>query len=900
MATVNVGTLEALLTLRDQLSPGLLTAQSSLTRFARTAGVALAAVTAVVTAAAAALAAFVVSTTRAAMAFESSFTGIRKTVQATEEQFRQLADGMRELSLQIPVNVNELNRIGEAAGQLGIQTEHILGFTETMAQLGVTTNLSSDEAATALARLANITQMPQTAFDRLGSTVVALGNSMATTEAEIVTFGLRIAGAGEMAGLTEANILSIGAAMSSVGVQAEAGGTSVQKVLISMTKAAATGGDQLASFASAAGMSAEQFATAFERDAAGAFTAFVEGLGRSGTKAFAILDELGLKDQRLIRSFLSLANAGDVLRTSIDLGTEAWAANTALAEEAALRFDTTASKLEILRNHVGDLAISLGDMLLPLLNAIVDSLTNYINGAIDSGSATRGMTKAVVLLLDGLILASSEFKDTIVLWNKGVLAVSKLERGIVNMNLAVAEWTATTKLGRDAQQQAGITVQDLRMRQGELNRRIVDAEAVIKNTTSATGAWREKLETLKQELANTDQAASAFVGPVQASTRAVDAMRVAVTQATPELLTTRDVIQQTGQAATRAAVDFDRFTQTVLVNRLETARLHRMSGGLTERLAAARRGVLETSASFAGFTPIIQTVTGEAGTLSSVLNPPGGFFAGVTSSARSLIDGLTGGDGLAGFFSGIGTGMVNELGAILTGGLSSLIDVGIGLVGKGLKKIGGMFKSLFGGPSAKELGGREVEAQFALTLESMLSNEQKMEAGNERWKMTVIAVRDRYIELGLTEQQALDDVARMWDAIKRGPGEVNAAIDIITNRMAGVTEQAQATSIAMDEAFRSRVMEISVEPVDGGSGTSHPDPTGGFARGTGGRFVDFGRGTAAVLHGRERISTEAEGRAEAAGFAAMAQELAAIKRQLGSLPQAIKTGMRSAVEEVVA
>jgi TP901 family phage tail tape measure protein len=163
-----------------------------------------------------------------AIDFESSFAGIRKTVDATEEQFADLAKGMRALSKEIPINVNALNKIGEAAGQLGIKTENILGFTKVMAQLGVTTNLSAEQAATSMARLANITQMPQTEFDRLGSTVVALGNNLATTESEIVDFGLRIAAAGEIAGLSEHQILGIGAAMSSVGIQADAGGTAVQ------------------------------------------------------------------------------------------------------------------------------------------------------------------------------------------------------------------------------------------------------------------------------------------------------------------------------------------------------------------------------------------------------------------------------------------------------------------------------------------------------------------------------------------------------------------------------------------------------------------------------------------------------------------------------------------------
>ena len=381
---------------------------------------------------------------KSAIDFESSFAGVRKTVDATEEEFARLEEGFRSMAKQTPINVNEINRIGEAAGQLGIEVKNIEGFTKVMADLGVTTNLASEEAATSLARLANITQLPQTEFDRLGSTVVALGNNLATTESEIVDFGLRIAGAGKQIGLSEAQILAFGGALSSVGISAEAGGTALSRVMVDIAKAVDEGGEKLERFAEVAELSADDFREAFERDAAGAIVTFIEGLGRvkeAGGSTFRVLEELGQGNIRVRDTLLRASGAGDLLRQSLELGSTAWQENTALTEEAEKRYGTTASQLQLLQNRVGGVAISIGQDFLPVLNDSLKVTGDAIElwnvlpepiqeAAVRLGAAASGMalfSGGLLLALPRMASATAAFRS---MWQASLLFRASLVGGV--------------------------------------------------------------------------------------------------------------------------------------------------------------------------------------------------------------------------------------------------------------------------------------------------------------------------------------------------------------------------------------------------------------------------------------------------------------------------------------
>jgi len=305
-----------------------------------------------------------------AIKFESAFAGVQKTVDGTTEQMANLRQGIIDMSLEIPSTTKEISAVAEAAGQLGIETDSVLAFTKVIIDLGNSTNLTGEEGASSLAKFANITQMSQKDFEKLGSTIVALGNNMATTEADIVAMAMRLAGAGSQVGMTEAEILSLSAALSSVGIEAEAGGSAFSKVLVNMQLAAEKGGKPLKEFAKVAGMSSQDFAKAYKEDATGALLSFIKGLSTSeerGISAIKVLDDMGITEVRMRDSLLRAASASGIFSDAIGLGTKAWDENIALTKEAGQRYATTESQMKVTKNEIADLGREIGEQLMPIV-----------------------------------------------------------------------------------------------------------------------------------------------------------------------------------------------------------------------------------------------------------------------------------------------------------------------------------------------------------------------------------------------------------------------------------------------------------------------------------------------------------------------------------------------------
>jgi len=858
---------------------------------------------------------------KAAIDFESAFSGVSKTVDGVAradgkltEFGKHLSQEFRELAKVIPVSVNELAKIGETAGAMGIPKEVILDFTAVMAKLGATTNLTSEQAAASIGKIQNVYQAAGVDTDRFAASLVALGNAGASTESQILEFAERMAGAAVQSGITQAEILGWANAMASVGLNAELGSTAWNKVSSAIGKAVDLGSEDLALFAQAANMSTEAFSNLFRADASEAMNRVVEGLGRvkeSGGNLTATMQDMGFKTSGIQMTFKNLAASGDMVRHSLDMGKQAWIDNVALQEEFNKKAATTKAMLQVLYNNLYDVAITAGKTLVESLMRLKPAIEGVVKGIADTvkwfselprwvqdaAFGFAGFLAAIgpIAFAMGSILSAGGrmiglFRD-IIKW-AGLSQASSVASTMASSTAATASgataaraalgwrafWLAQAgPIGLAAAGAYGIAsildantsdatkkqiVADTSKNHGytpwanplqdqkdeaallaEMSGTLPGApgafaggfggtspEMAAKMMASGGGAindFAEAAEKGKEKISEFERSVRSMIGTLSGSNLVNTAKEwdEALTRIGGDARLTAKEWDQYSEAIADAVEkmrlmgqEIPRFWAIIASTRVNDKMLKEQrdyigqsfgsgfemnrqelllpssSGNLAGLMNAVPGGIKSQGASgpvYEWARSIGQVVKG--GFRSAVADMPQVIMSALTGGGNvgQSVGGLLGGNIIGGFAGKIAGGLSGMLGSTIGGAIGSIIP-GVGtMIGSMIGPlVGNLIGKIGGGPSKKELEGRDVVSQFEQQIAGALTASQRMEAGGEKWKMTVIGVRDAYLATGRSAADAERDVKHLWDSSRDG------------------AEAAKLAAEGINEAFREQQADI--------------------------------------------------------------------------------------------
>ena len=312
--------------------------------------------------------------TNSFIAIDSAMAGVRKTTGMAADEIATMKRSFIGLSKVMPTAADDLANIGAIAGQLGIQgQENILGFTEDIAKMAVAFDMSAEDSATAMAKMAKIYDIQIEKVDALGSAINVLGNTTAAKESQIMAYSMSLGAAADVMGFSATEALALGATLISMGQDASMAGTRINSALTSLGKNTALAANTL-------GMSETAFKKAFGDDPMRMLQALATEIGTikdpldQNTAAVELFGTYGGK------AMIALAADMEGLDTNLAAAQKGFEENTSLTEEYANATDTLAAKLQIAENRQEAAAISLGGAMAPATIAVAGATALLADG----------------------------------------------------------------------------------------------------------------------------------------------------------------------------------------------------------------------------------------------------------------------------------------------------------------------------------------------------------------------------------------------------------------------------------------------------------------------------------------------------------------------------------------
>lgn len=331
-----------------------------------------------------------------AMQFESAMADVRKVVDfETPKQFKAMEKDIINLTKRIPMAADQLAQIVAAGGQAGIARDDLIDFADAAAKMGVAFDISAEEAGQMMAQWRSAFKMSQEQVNRLADQINYLGNTTAASAPKISEVVRRIGPLGEVGGAAASEIAALGASMVSAGITEEIAATGIKRLILTLTAGEAATKKQQEAFA-ALGLDAQEMAKMMQEDAQGAILKVLRALRKlpKETQAAAMADLFGKESIGAIAPLLTNLEA---LQENFRKVADAAQYAGSMQKEFEARSKTTENNLQLLRNNMTALAISVGNILLPPLNELVRHIIDIVNKIQSFTDRYPGLTKAIVL-----------------------------------------------------------------------------------------------------------------------------------------------------------------------------------------------------------------------------------------------------------------------------------------------------------------------------------------------------------------------------------------------------------------------------------------------------------------------------------------------------------------------
>lgn len=336
----------------------------------------------------------IASCTAEAAKFENYMSDVVKYVDGLADatgkintkNYEAMSDAILDLSTQIPYTQEELSALAGAAGEAGKSMEQIFhidsngnvaGFLKNVAMAGTAMDISADQAGAWAAKWETAFQMEHTDIMELFDQINYLAANGAASAAEIAEVVNTSGSLGGIAGMDPAAIAAMANAMLSMGSEASVAATSINRMLVNMSKGAASTKAQKEAWKSL-GMTATGVASAMQKDATGTLITVLEAINRlDADKQAATLNTLF--GQWAIKDAAKLAGNIKAYTDSLDMVNDPSLYTGSMEREFLIKATTPEAIDTMLTSSRTALQIEVGNAFLPAKKEFGLAMIDFLN-----------------------------------------------------------------------------------------------------------------------------------------------------------------------------------------------------------------------------------------------------------------------------------------------------------------------------------------------------------------------------------------------------------------------------------------------------------------------------------------------------------------------------------------
>ena len=334
---------------------------------------------------------------------DAEMANVRKFTGLADDEVKELNEDFKKMDTR--TSREDLNKLAEEAGRLGKSSrEDVLGFVKAADQINVALDELGEGATLTLSKLTNIfgdeaRLGTERSLLAVGSVINDLSQNCTASAGYLAEFGKRMAGVGAQAGMTIPQIMAFAAVLDSQGQACEMSATALSQLIMNLFK-------EPQKIAKATGMDLEKLNKALKRSTNEGLVMLLEKLKSLGNMDVLapVFKNMGENGARASQVLATLAGNVEMVKWQQEQATQSFEDATSVTNEFNVQNSTVEAELDKARKRVTELAIELGEKLMPVMKHVISTTTLTLK-AMSTTIDFLARNKEAIIVLTSMVVA---------------------------------------------------------------------------------------------------------------------------------------------------------------------------------------------------------------------------------------------------------------------------------------------------------------------------------------------------------------------------------------------------------------------------------------------------------------------------------------------------------------